>query len=136
MDLAASGLTHDQFIVALLTRFDDSPFRKDLLAVLSKIVAGETITSDDDGVSQKVNIKTGIQRIGQAEIRNPVYLRPFCTFPEIVSAERPFVLRISAGSGGIVCRLHGSKDPRWEVQTKEEIKTFLKEKTDGIVVIC
>ena len=62
--------------------------------VTKNIQAGTTANYDDDGVSQKTTIKTGIANKTDVIVPNPVKLRPYRTFAEIEQPESSYVFRI------------------------------------------
>lgn len=81
---------------------------------------------NDDGVSQKVEVKTGITTVGEAIVPNPVTLAPFRSFPEIDQVESEFVFRMREGRGGIEMALFEADGGAWRLEAIKRIKKFFE----------
>lgn len=66
-----------------------------LLGLLSSISSESKVTSADNGVTQKVEAKSGIALSSMVEVRPRVELQPFRTFIEVEQPESEFLLRIN-----------------------------------------
>ena len=53
---------------------------------------------EDDGTTQQVTVKQGVAMMGLAEVPNPVHLRPYSTFPDVVQPESKFIFRVKEGA--------------------------------------
>ena len=108
-----------------------------VLRVIGNITDSQVMSYSDDGISQAVTAKKGIARVAEVPVPNPVYLRPFRTFPEIEQPESPFVLRMADGpKAALFCADGGA----WKLQAIRSIKDYLSEKlsdqiVDGRVII-
>lgn len=71
--------------------------RTRLLRLLSNIRSGAVSTAEDDGISQTVTVRDGIELKKEAEIANPFMLAPWRTFAEIEQPQSAFVLRAQGG---------------------------------------
>lgn len=83
---------------------------------------------NDDGVSQKVEVKTGITTVGEAIVPNPVTLAPFRSFPEINQVESEFIFRMREGMEGIEMALFEADGGAWRLEAIQRIKKFFEEK--------
>lgn len=93
----------------------------------------------DDGLTQTINVRAGITRVGEVDVPNPVTLRPFRTFPEIEQPASQYVLRLrSGGKGGgpPECALFGVDSGLWEIEAIALIKSWLQERLPGFTVIA
>src|SRR5258708_6565273 len=98
-----SFMVPEQFIIQAQAGFqrvkvqkDDGAFALDLdyvLKVASSISAGATRTSEDDGISQTVNMQRGIVLKGTDILKSRVNLAPFRTFPEVDQVLSQFIFR-------------------------------------------
>lgn len=80
----------------------------------------------DDGVSQKVEVKTGIATVGEALVPNPVKLAPFRSFPEIYQVESDFIFRMR-DSGEIEMALFAADGGAWRTEAIQRIKTYFEQ---------
>lgn len=97
---------------------------------LAKLVAGITQAavkeSTDNGITQTVTVKKGVSMVGQQEIKNPVMLQPYRTFPEVDQPVIEFTFRIKEVHGEPYCRLFESDGNRWKLDTIRTIKTWIE----------
>ncbi len=123
------------FNIMLQSNFEDSAQRKEVLAIIGNITDGVITEHKSDGISQSVNIKAGIQRVGTARVPNPVLLIPYRTFSEIEQPVSPFVLRLkSNGEGNLPsAALFEADGARWRLEAMNSIcKFFAQRLVDSI----
>lgn len=85
-------------VLGLLTRFQDTSARAQLLERIGNI-RGETVqTSKDDGVSQIVEQRAGVTLAQTVVLAPIVTLRPYRTFREVDQVEASFCLRVQGGT--------------------------------------
>jgi hypothetical protein len=122
-------MSSEEFIIGLLANFvatDDLP---ELLKVCSNLSAEQVTISEDDGVSQKATIKTGIVLKGTAKVRPRVQLAPFRTFPEVAQPASDFLFRLRNDKEGAppFCALFEADGRRWEQAAMLDIQKWLVE---------
>lgn len=118
--------TLEDFIIGVQTFFAPTDHRCQLLANVGNIVAQAGVDIDDDGVTQKVTVKTGIHRKAKNKLPNPIPLTKYKTFPEIEQPEQGHVLRIrQVGDSSVEAGLFTIENSLWEVDTCNKIKDFL-----------
>lgn len=105
-----------------------------LVGVLSHVIAEETNTVMDDGMSQKVEVKTGITTRGREAVPSPATLSPFCTFAEIAQPARQFIVRLKGAGTGLSVKLIPSGSGLWEAETRKAIADDLTARLAGIAV--
>lgn len=88
-------IAHEEFVIGLQTRFADAEQRADVLRVIGNIRSDAVTTSVDDGVSQSVELRSGVALVRKGEVPNPVKLVPFRTFREVAQPPSLFVLRVN-----------------------------------------
>jgi hypothetical protein len=116
----------NEFIINLQACFVQSDETAKILKIVGTI-RDETIkTLNDDGVTQVVNVKSGIDRTAEANLPNPVRLQPYRTFPEIYQPSSPFVFRMQSGSGLPTCGLFEADGGFWKIQAIDSIYAYLK----------
>lgn len=122
-------LPAEDFNIMLQSCCLDTKHRDQLLSVCGHLAEQSEVSTADDGVSQKTTVKTGIQRMDNKDVPNPVTLQPFCTFNEVQQPERPFVVRMRSDRG-IQIMLTPCDGGAWKNKAIENIHTYLKERID------
>lgn len=118
----------EKFIIALQAVFLPNEDRE-LLLKFAGTVKGETIAEyGDNGVSQKATIKTGITTVGEAVVPNPVTLRPYRTFTEVMQPESRFIFRMRQGEGREVeCAVFEADGGAWRNAAMLGVQRYLQE---------
>ena len=127
----------EAFIIQLQSRFEDAGDREAILMNLTSVVTDEEVGYGDDGIAQAFTYRRGIER-GEGSIKNPVLLRPFRTFPEIVQPESAFVLRFrKKGDDNVEVGLWEADGGQWELTAKQSIGEYLNEKLskDRVILV-
>lgn len=119
----------ETFITTAQQCFVATPERAALLRFLGSVTAESVATVDDDGVSQTVAARQGIQRVANVQVPNPVALRPFRTFPDVEQPESKYVLRLRGGGAGKVpeAGLFEVADGMWRLEAATSIRKRLGE---------
>jgi hypothetical protein len=131
-------LEQEAFIIWVQSCFVQTSECQELLKLVSNLT-GETITtSQDDGISQKTAVKTGVTLKEGVVVRPRWTLAPYRTFPEIDQPASEFVFRLRpAGEGQIpVCALFEADGGHWKMTTVLAIKAYLEERVHGLPVIA
>jgi hypothetical protein len=102
-----------------------------VLKVAANIKEQEVKESLDDGVTQEVVIKAGIQRLASVQVPNPVMLRPFRTFMEVAQPESKFVFRMKNGPQAALYEADGGA---WRSEAMKNIKAYLENELLGYSV--
>ncbi|WP_130806503.1 hypothetical protein [Senegalia massiliensis] len=117
-------LDTERFNIMMQSSFDDKG-DKPLILKFTGLIRDEAVKqTGDNGVSQKVTIKTGVASVGEAEVPNPVILAPYRTFPEIEQPESKFIFRMQEGPRAAIFEADGGM---WRNQAMKSIKEYLEE---------
>lgn len=131
-------LEAEEFIIKAMTLIQPSEGRDQVIAFVSRLTTGPTLTSEDTGVGQQVTLRKGITANETAEFKNPAVLRPWRTFREVAQPESPFILRMSGGSAtekpDIV--LHEADGGAWKNAATQEVAKYLRENLPGATVVA
>lgn len=101
-----------------------------LLKLLASISNESKVTSSDNGVTQKVEAKSGIALNSMVEIKPRVNLQPFRTFIEVEQPESEFLLRISdRGEIGLFPADGGV----WKLEATRNIAGYFEEKLHDLI---
>lgn len=126
----------ERMMIALQSRFVDTPERAELLENLGNLAREEELLQEDDGVSQRVVKQTGVKR-SEVVIKNPIKLQPFRTFTEIEQPESPFIVRLDQDDSEIAVGLFEGDGGAWRNEARTSIKKFLEaELADAIPVLA
>lgn len=114
----------ESFNILLQSCFVQNDHRAALLAVVGNIKEENVTNVGDDGVSQQVTAKAGIATLENIVVPNPVNLKPFRTFVEIIQPESQFVFRMQSGPSAALFEADGGA---WKLDAIESIKNYLNE---------
>ena len=128
---------HDDAIIMLRSQFVPNGDIDYLLDLLSRISSEDSVTSEDNGVSQKVSATVGVALKNFEKIKPRVLLAPFRTFFEVEQPESEFILRINGGdkeSGkppqiGIIEADGGA----WKLAAKKSIADYFRKEISDLV---
>ncbi len=117
-------LDAETFNIELQAKFVQDDSTKSLLAFIASIQEGEVRTSRDDGVSQEVTTKAGVTLLQQAKVPNPVTLRPYRTFIEVIQPAISCVFRVRKGPE---LSLHEADGGGWRLFAISAIRDYLRD---------
>jgi|LGOV01.1.fsa_nt_gb hypothetical protein len=120
----------ENFIISLLSNFEDGNGREYVLNIASNIVDGKEIAISDNGISQKINIKQGLN-LKEENINPFVLLKPNRTFLEVNQPESIFLLRMKTGGSIAIFDTDGGS---WINQATENIANYFKEQLKDVDV--
>lgn len=113
----------ENFIIELQSKYVPNDFIPMLIGLVSSIEEQQIQKTTDDGISQVVTAKTGIARVGEVIVPNPVALKPFRTFVEVDQPESLFVFRMQSGPSMALYEADGGA---WRNEAISNIKTYFE----------
>jgi hypothetical protein len=119
----------ESFNIMLQSSFVANEDRDILLKVTGCIQDKAVKEIGDDGVSQAVTIKTGIAKVNDVKVPNPVSVAPYRTFPEIEQPESKFIFRMQTGPQAALFEADGGA---WRNEAMNRIKSYLQEQLQGL----
>jgi hypothetical protein len=139
-------LPTENFIIAAQAGFqrvriekDDGALAKDLdyvLGIAGKIASGAIRNEDDDGITQTVSVRRGVQLKGEAGLRGVVNLAPYRTFAEIDQVISAFVFRAKEHTDqSILLALFEADGGRWRLDAVAAVAAWLKKRLPTAVQI-
>lgn len=120
-------MSQEQFLVSFQCLFLDEDDFRNVVQTVSNIVAEQSISNSDDGMSQEAVVKQSAVKAVNCVIKNPVILRPIRTFHEVDQPESPFILRFKQIEGNILVALFEADNGKWENAAMLSIKNWLDE---------
>ena len=109
-------LDQEAFAIAVASLFADGGHKDYVLKMAATLTNEATRTSEDDGFTQRVNVKAGIRTKEDTTLQPRVDLAPYRTFPEVPQPVSPFVFRARCtGEGTPSLMLVEADGGRWKV---------------------
>lgn len=87
----------ESFVIAMQAFFVQDEMTANLLQLVGTITDDLITVYADDGVTQQVTAKTGIGRVEQRMVPNPVALSPYRTFLEVEQPSGRYLFRLKSG---------------------------------------
>ena len=112
-----SYMDSEEFGIMIQTNFVEDDNQKVVLQLARNLIEDNSEQTADDGISQRVTIKQGIQAVDSVVFKNPAYLRPLRTFTEIDQPVSPFVIRFKEGKKAAIFEADGGKWKNVAVRT-------------------
>ncbi|CAI3617424.1 hypothetical protein [Clostridium neonatale] len=120
-------LDTERFNIMLQSAFVDDEDKSKLLKYTALITDDTVKNFGDDGISQKVTVKTGVASVSDAVVPNPVTLAPFRTFPEVEQPESKFIFRMKEGPSAALFEADGGA---WRNKAILNIKAYLEKELE------
>lgn len=138
-DLFRFGQWHDQeaFAIEIASKFADTPDKDYVLKMASILTNDASQTSEDDGFTQRVNVKAGLRMKESTTLKPRVDLAPYRTFPEIDQPISQFVLRARCAEGATPALMLVEADGgRWKVDAISKIRVAMAEFDLNIPIVA
>ena len=130
-------LSAEEFAIALQAQFVPGVGDVEYLARLASSITAEGATlAEDDGVSQKVTVRSGIALKDQVQVKRRVSLAPYRTFREVEQPASDFVFRVMTDAQGVKCALFEADGGAWRLAAMASVKAWLAERITDIEVVA
>ncbi|OYS70326.1 hypothetical protein [Limosilactobacillus reuteri] len=116
-------LNQESMVIMLQSQFEENKDREIILKVVSNLRDETVHQQTDDGVSQSVQINSGVASVDEVMVPNPVKLIPFRTFQEVDQPASKFIFRMREG---MQSALFMADNNQWQVEAKKNIKDFIQ----------
>lgn len=123
-------MAHEEAVVQLRSLYIPNEDLTYLLKLLSGISTESKVTSNDNGVSQTVEAKTGVALTASVEVRPYVNLQPFRTFLEVNQPESLFLLRLKEGGNVGLFEADGGV---WKLEATRNIAGYFEEHLKDLI---
>lgn len=127
-----SFISIEEAVIGIQSLFYRDEDCETILDLLSNIVDESLVTLEDSGMSQTVNIKTGITTKSKVQVPKTVKAAPYRTFPEIHQPSSTFILRFKKSGGGLTCAIFEADGGAWKIEAVENIANWLEVTTGKI----
>ena len=123
-------MAHEEAVVQLRSLYIPNEDLTYLLKLLSGISTESKVTSNDNGVSQTVEAKSGVALTASVEVRPYVNLKPFRTFLEVNQPESMFLLRVKEGGNVGLFEADGGV---WKLEATRNIAEYFEEHLKDLI---
>lgn len=120
-------IPHEEFCVALRSRFLETEDRKLLLKFAGTVEAGTVAQYSDDGVTQRATVKVGIVGKKDEIVPSVVTLKPYRTFINLEQPESRFLFRMRDGANGVECALFEADGGAWKDEARASVHNYLED---------
>ena len=135
-ELFGNYIGHEDFMISILSRFVQDETTAKVLRIVGNLKSEAGATYSDDGLTQTVTAKTGITKVENIDLPNPISLRPYRTFTDIDQPESAFILRLKQRDGGVQAALFEADGAAWKNTAIATIKAYLEGRKIGVKVIA
>ena len=101
-----------------------------LIDLLSRIRKEDSVTSEDNGVTQEVTVKQGVNLKAYEKVNPRVKLQPFRTFIEVDQPESEFLLRVDDNGNIGIFEADGGV---WKLEAKQNASAYFEENLSDLV---
>lgn len=126
---------HEDFMIKILSLFVQDETTAKVMKIVGNLKAEAGATYSDDGLTQTVTAKTGITKVENFDLPNPIKLRPYRTFSDIYQPESSFILRLKQ-SDGIAAALFQADGAAWKNTAIASIKAYFESRKIGVKIIA
>lgn len=123
-------MEHEQAVIQLRSLFIPNEDSEYLLKLLGSVSTESKVTSNDNGVSQTVEAKSGVALTAAVPVKPYVKLQPFRTFLEVPQPESMFLLRVKEGGQVGLFEADGGV---WKLEATRNISAYFEEKLKDLV---
>lgn len=125
----------EPFIIGVNTLFEQNNGSENIIKIVGNLTDAKEQNLADDGITQRVTVRTGITAVGNITVTNPFTLIPYRTFREVDQPSSPFILRLTGGDKPKAA-LFEADGGQWKLEAIKNIKAFFAVKELGIPIIC
>lgn len=123
-------LSRDAAMIMLRSKFSPNDGVNYLLDLLSKIVKDDTSTTNDNGMTQSVTIRQGVQLKAKETVKPRVSLCPFRTFLEVNQPESEFLVRLDDDCNIGFWEADGGM---WKITAKQNICDYFETELKDLI---
>lgn len=123
-------MSHEEAVIQLQSLYIPNEDSKYLLKLLSSVSKESKVSSNDNGVSQTVEARSGIALTANVEVRPHVSLCPFRTFLEVEQPESMFLLRLDNNGQIALIEADGGV---WKLEATRHIAAYFEDKLGELI---
>lgn len=116
----------ESFLINIRSKFIQNEGAEAILRFAGTVQSGTVAKYGDDGISQSATVSKGIAGKENEIVPNPVKLRPYRTFTEVVQPESEFVFRMKDYDNHVNCAIFEADGGAWKREAMKNIKEHLE----------
>jgi hypothetical protein len=123
-------------IIQLKSKFSPTPDRDSLIALIGNITEEQVQSTSDNGISQTVTGRTGINLKQAKPVPTVVSLAPYRTFLEVEQPASDFLVRLKDGPRVALFEADGGA---WKIDAAKRVFEYLEEalnSLEGVIIIA
>ena len=128
-------LSMEDFVLNVQVCFAESDDKTELLSAVSRVVQNSQVVQEDDGITQTLEIKSGIALKENKRISPVRNLEAYRSFPGFTSPVAPFLFRAHKDEKGVKFSLTDMAGDNWIGATMEALRAELNGILDGNVCL-
>ena len=121
-------LETEDFQVMMQTCFEKSDARDMVMTLAGSVSKEQSMRKSDDGMTQTVQVQTGVVTVGDVSLKNPVPLTPLRTFYEVEQVTSSFILRFDENAKAALYEGDGGA---WRLYAVRAVADWLRRNLDG-----
>lgn len=120
-------LETEDFQVMMQTCFMESEARNLVMRLAGSMSREQSMRRSDDGMTQTVQVQTGVVTVGDVSLKNPVPLTPLRTFYEVDQVTSPFILRFDENARAALYEGDGGA---WRLKAVTAVADWLRKQLE------
>lgn len=128
--MGANWFEHEEAMIVLRSQFIQNEGTEYLLDFLSRVSDENSVSSDDNGMTQTVQVKKGIALAAREQVKPIVPLRPYRTFLEVEQPESAFLIRIREGIQVGIIEADGGM---WRIAARRSVVAYLEKELKELI---
>jgi hypothetical protein len=118
-------LSMEDFVLNIQVCFAESEDKTELLSAVSRVVQNSQVVQEDDGITQTLEIKSGVSLKENKRISPVRNLEAYRSFPGFASPTAPFLFRAHKDEKGVKFSLTDMAGDNWIGATIESLREEL-----------
>lgn len=128
--IGANWFEHEEAMIVLRSQFIQNEGTEYLLDFLSRVSDENSVSSDDNGMTQTVQVKKGIALNTREPVKPIVTLKPYRTFLEVDQPESAFLIRVRDGMQVGIIEADGGM---WRIAARRNIVAYLENELKELI---
>ena len=116
----------EEAMVALRSKFQHTDDVDYILGLIGRMDVNQQISSEDNGVTQTVQVRSGVSFVENQQVRPIVSLAPYRTFQEVLQLESDFVFRVDQDRNVSLTEADGGMSNHIAAFLTEKIGCFMR----------
>ncbi len=128
--IGANWFEHEEAMIVLRSQFIQNEGTEYLLDFLARVSDENSVSSDDNGMTQTVQVKKGIALNAREPVKPIVTLKPYRTFLEVEQPESAFLIRVRDGMQVGIIEADGGM---WKIAARRSVVEYLEKELKELI---